>query len=94
MAEDSRQKRTLPNSSLLLKQNLTDHLNAKRVNLIVPQEAYREVIEAANRKRWSLTQFILFALALAVRVLEETGKGNRLFLKSSDGEQEILVPRW
>lgn len=63
----------------------------KRVNLNIPEVAYKDAVAAARRRGWSLTQFVLFAIGLAVRVLKETAQGGRLIIRTNEGERELLL---
>jgi hypothetical protein len=67
----------------------------KRVNFNLPESAVAEATAAAKKKGWNLTQFFLFALAVAVRILDETSSGGQVVLRSSNGEvRELLIPKW
>jgi hypothetical protein len=67
----------------------------KRVNFNLPKSAVAAAENAARVRGWNLTHFFLFALGLAVRVLDETSKGGRVKIEYASGEvKELVIPQW
>ena len=72
---------------------MDENAEITRVNFNLPDEVHRRSIAAAKGKGWNFTQFVVFAIGLAIRVIEETAKGNRIYLQTPNGEaRELLFP--
>ncbi|HEV8240083.1 MAG TPA: ribbon-helix-helix protein, CopG family [Thermoanaerobaculia bacterium] len=67
----------------------------KRLNINLPAKAFDELQELARSSGRTMTDIVRLALGLVVVGVEETERGNRLAITSSDGRllREIVLPR-
>lgn len=66
----------------------------KRVNFILSDRAYAELVDLSKKNRRSMTELVRLGLGLVKIALEAADRGQRLVVTTSDGQpiKEVVLP--
>jgi hypothetical protein len=69
-------------------------LTGKRINFMLSDKAYDELVTLAKQRMRSMTEIIRLGLGLAKLALEAESRGQRLIVTTEDGQpvKEIVLP--
>lgn len=72
----------------------TAALTGKRVNFVLSERAYSELVTLSKETMRSMTEVVRLGLGLVKIALEAERQGNRLIVTTSDGKavKEIVLP--
>lgn len=67
---------------------------ARRLNHIIPEKLYKQISELSDETRLDLTDITRLGLGLAMLVIREAQKGNKIIVTDADGVplKEIVLP--
>ena len=72
----------------------TAALTGKRVNFVLSERAYSELVTLSKETMRSMTEVVRLGLGLVKIALEAERQGNRLIVTTADGQavKEIVLP--
>jgi len=73
---------------------VANDVNAKRLSIVLTDNAYSEVANLSKSTRRSITELVRLGLGLVKILVEEVGRGNKLVVATKDGQplKEIVLP--
>ena len=66
----------------------------KRLNHIVPEKLYNQIVELSNETRLDITDLVRLGLGLAMLTIREAQKGNKIIVTDAEGVplKELVLP--